>query len=345
MQCSSCHFENMPGVEVCGRCGSSLRLATAVVDVHPPRARPWVKRMRRTLPLRKVSAQVRDAVRGLRHQAADFAQFVGFPQPRPGMLPRLIVPGWAHIHSGQVLHGSLFLGVYLTLLAFGFLCLGTQLGSFLLGLAFSVHLSSVLSILFACPGDIPSRFVTTTVVAMTLSLAVYFPAGWLLTRVADPHTITLAVFPFEEGDVVLANQWAYLRSPPQPGDIVLYERRGVNIPPRRGHVAIRLQNGQDIDRILAGPGSQVRWENGELYVDGRPSPFHPLNPLHVPTQIRLSVPEGHYCILPSTLSQTIPTGYELPASVWGDLSIVRAGRIQGRVYWRHQPLSRMGLLR
>src|SRR5919204_650375 len=47
MQCPSCRFQNMPGVEVCGRCGSSLRLATAVVDVHPPRARAWQKRVRR----------------------------------------------------------------------------------------------------------------------------------------------------------------------------------------------------------------------------------------------------------------------------------------------------------
>src|SRR5215213_6505561 len=38
MQCSSCGFENMPGSEACARCASSLSLATAVMDVHPPRA-------------------------------------------------------------------------------------------------------------------------------------------------------------------------------------------------------------------------------------------------------------------------------------------------------------------
>ena len=31
-------FENMPGVQTCGRCGASLQLASLAIDVHPPRA-------------------------------------------------------------------------------------------------------------------------------------------------------------------------------------------------------------------------------------------------------------------------------------------------------------------
>ncbi len=345
MQCSSCRFENMPGVEMCGRCGSSLRLATAVLDVHPPRARPWVKRLRRNLPMRKASAQLRDAAGEIRRQVTDAAEKVGLPTPRRGVVPRLVVPGWAHIHCGEVVHGRLFLGGYLALVAFGLLFLGTSLGSFLLGLAFSVHLSSALSILFMCPGEIPSRFVTTTVVALALSLGVYLPAGWLLTRFVDPRTITMTASPFEEGDVVFVNQWAYLRSPPQVGEVVFYDRRGVDLPAGPGHVIMRLRTGQGIDRILAGPGSRVRWENGELTVNGRPSPLRPLNPSQVPSRLNLSVPARHYCILPSTITYSIPRGYELPQSLWESLSIVRAEQIQGKVYWRHQPLGRLGFIR
>ena len=168
----------------------------------------------------------------------------------------------------------------------------TGLTPFLLGLAFSVHLASALSILFMCPGEIPSRFVTPTVVALALSLGLYLPAGWLLTRFADAHTITMTVTPFEEGDVVFVNQWAYLRSPPQVGEVVFYDRAGVDFPARLGHVAMRVQTGQDIDRILAGPGSRVRWQNGELTVNGRPSPLRPLNPAQVPPRLSLSVPEA-----------------------------------------------------
>src|SRR6516165_3313579 len=141
MQCSSCRFENMPGVDRCGRCGSSLRLATAVLDVHPPRARPWAKRLRRYLPLHAISARLRDAAGEVCRQVSGGAEAVRFPLPAPGIISRLVVPGWAHFYCGQVQLGWGFLGSYLVLLALGLLFLGTGLGSFLLGLAFSVHAS------------------------------------------------------------------------------------------------------------------------------------------------------------------------------------------------------------
>src|SRR3954452_19475404 len=50
MQCSNCQFENIPGSEACGRCGSSLRVGTLVMDVNPPRAPRWRKSVRQNLP-------------------------------------------------------------------------------------------------------------------------------------------------------------------------------------------------------------------------------------------------------------------------------------------------------
>ena len=50
MQCPNCQFENMPGSEICPRCGSTLRLSAAVMSLHPPRAQPWAKAVRRAFP-------------------------------------------------------------------------------------------------------------------------------------------------------------------------------------------------------------------------------------------------------------------------------------------------------
>ena len=86
MQCSSCRFENMPGVDVCGRCGSSLRLATAVLDVHPPRARPWAKRLRRYLPLHAASARLRDVASEVSRQVSGSAETVRFQLPAAGII-------------------------------------------------------------------------------------------------------------------------------------------------------------------------------------------------------------------------------------------------------------------
>ena len=69
------------------------------------------------------------------------------PLPEPEILSRLIVPGWAHIHSGLAIRGRFFLAAYLPLLLLGLARWGTGLGSILLGLAFSVHASSVVDIL------------------------------------------------------------------------------------------------------------------------------------------------------------------------------------------------------
>ena len=54
MQCSNCQFQNMPGVQTCGRCGASLQLASLAIDVHPPRAGRAAKRWRRWFPVDQV---------------------------------------------------------------------------------------------------------------------------------------------------------------------------------------------------------------------------------------------------------------------------------------------------
>jgi hypothetical protein len=96
------------------------------------------------------------------------AELLGMPL---GILIRLLVPGWVHIHRGRRTRGFLFLGIWLALLACALLFFrlanvegvtlsrggvplgvfarmreGLSLGGMFLGLAFSIHLSSCLSL-------------------------------------------------------------------------------------------------------------------------------------------------------------------------------------------------------
>src|SRR5438477_12870721 len=122
MQCSSCGFENMPGSDTCGRCASSLRLATAVMDVHPPRAGHFAKRMRRALPLRRVYYSVRDGLPSLRPDCATDAARSIFSNLLPWpLLWRLVIPGWSHFYAGQKIRGRLFLWGFLALFIPGML--------------------------------------------------------------------------------------------------------------------------------------------------------------------------------------------------------------------------------
>jgi hypothetical protein len=166
MQCASCRFENMPGVGTCGRCGSPLGLHALAINVHPPRAGAWTKRVRRWLRLRSLYSRAREISGRSYLENVESAEFLGAPF---GTLVRMLIPGWNHIHLGRRNRGFLFLGIWLALLAIALLFFsmafsgvtyyrgGVTLGQFarmrqplslgglFLGLAASVHLVSCLS--------------------------------------------------------------------------------------------------------------------------------------------------------------------------------------------------------
>src|SRR5262249_30698864 len=155
MQCKNCQFENMPGVEACGRCGASLRLTTAVIDVHPPRASRWSKRIGRILP-RGVAYRVRDAVtKPLPFLPVTPAENL----PQWPVLLRLVVPGWPQHYMGQKTAGWWFLAAYGLLLASGLTFIGTFTGSILIGLAVTCHAASIIDVVTAATAEIRPRFI------------------------------------------------------------------------------------------------------------------------------------------------------------------------------------------
>jgi hypothetical protein len=341
MQCSNCRFQNMPGTEVCGRCGTSLRLATAVIDVHPPRARPLAKRLRRHLPVRNRLYQMRDVL------ADTGATAVG--RSAASVVPPLLVlacnviPGWAHRHTGRRGRGLVFLLLFLAFLLPGLALWGSTWGSVLLGLAFSVHSSAALdavNLMFVQPGVRP-QMVRSLAVTVVLAAAVYWPAGRLLTGVADPRAMVQGTTAFRAGDVVLVNHWAAAA----PGRVVLYEMPDHQSNGRRagdqGMVRVRYF-GERVERILAGPGDHVRVEGGVVLVNGRRLPRPPLALGRYPTRLIETVPPGHYFILPTT-TNILPHPDEV--ETWQVLSNVPVASVRGVAYARSQPLSRFELVR
>jgi hypothetical protein len=284
-----------------------LRLATAVIDVHPPRAQPWVKRLRRVLPMRRrlgprpaapaATSHVALVIRRLRLPVIDWQ-----------ILVRCVVPGWAHFYTGLAQRGRIFLCTYLASLGLGLLFLGTTLGSIFLGLMFAAHASSVLDILLHCPGGHPSRVATTFLVMAVLVGVLYLPTGWLL--------------------------------PPQVGHVVLYESPAVSLQ------GLYIMPGEAIDRILARPGDRFRWDGGKAYVNDALSPWQPLNPADVPAGLKIIVPPGTYLILPSTRHVAVPRNLVYQTTpTWERLALVPAGRIEGKVVMRLHPLTRFWWIR
>jgi len=335
-QCSSCRFENMPGVGVCGRCGSPLGLQTLAVDVHPPRAAPWSKRLRRWLPFRPVYYGARDAGRAVAREG--WSQLAGraeAPGPSLGVLARLIVPGWAHFHLGQRVHGRSFLGGYLAFLFLGLLLYGSVPGVMFLSLAFSVHVVSCVSILRLGGFYGRAYWGAVAFVFAFLLVAVYLPAGWLVSRAVLSAQIQIDAAPFKLGDVLLYSPFLDRNHDWRAGDVVVYDQRSGYYRQRGNYY---IPPGQRIDRILAEPGDTVVWQDGELTVNGQPSLLRPLNPATRLPKLSLKVPTGHYLILP-TIVLAHPN--DLPAQALHDLILVPAGSIQGRVLLRSYPLTRV----
>ncbi len=143
MQCPSCQFENMPGSGRCARCGGFLALATAAIDVNPPRATRLSRRMPRLWgrfwSLRRTWANIQTSLTQPIQQLFSRFENTDF---RLGTIVRTIVPGWAQRFRGNNPRAIVFFVSYLALLLPALLFLGTGLGSILLGLAFGMHVAA-----------------------------------------------------------------------------------------------------------------------------------------------------------------------------------------------------------
>lgn len=339
MQCPSCKFNNMPGTTHCGRCASILDANTIAIDVHPPRASASAKRMRKVVRGLSIN-RVGDTAQCLRGELAESLHRRGFQHPPLPAVPRMIVPGWALIHVGERIRGWAFFGLAAIMVCLGFLFLGSVFGNVCLGIAFGVHVGSCVS--FLRQGGFGQRDAASLGLIVVVGLlALYVPAGWLISQFATPITMNIAATPFAHNDVLLLNQRAFAVTPPRPGDIVLHHvtARQLRLP---GPIPYFVREGQTIDRILANGGDEVRWENSKLWVNNRETDLQPLNPSRLPDKLTWNVPAEHVLIVPTA---SVAIQYPPPPEFWQQLSYVPVNNVVGRVYFRTYPPSRWGRIR
>jgi len=336
MQCPSCQFENMPGSGRCARCGASLALATAAIDVHPPRA----GRLSRLSPplwrlwyaVGRMGAKVSPA---LTAAFASRAAITNFDLPT---LLRCIIPGWPQYHRGDRPVAAVYFVGYLSLLLPGIIFAGTWLGSLLLGLAGAMHIVAVCDAVvsaFATPSD---RIAFTLVCGLVLCFAVYLPVGWLISRVATPISINMTIPPFQQGEVL----WYTRVATPSPGDLVLYTMPRVTAAGRMfGGNANYVFQGQWIGRVMAMSGQNVSVDKGRWLVDGMSNKWQPTDSPMLTEGTSWVVPDGHAFIFPEGL---VPGGAQLDLGTLQQLYVVPVARIAGRLYFRSSPLSQLSIL-
>jgi hypothetical protein len=331
MQCASCEFQNMPGNTRCLRCGATLQLATAAVDVEPPRASSRSKVLRRFVP----GSVTRTALQFRRSQAIEQWRRAQLPA---GCLPRLAVPGWAQAYLGNRVQARRFFWSWLGLGLAGLLCYGSQLGAVWLGGMVAVHVGSIIDVSWRRdPVETQAQRGALAAALGVVALVAYGALLWNVQRVVDTRQWITVGEPFAPSDVVLYRQNAYAGAAPQPGDLVLFSNSSSTLGrTEQGHQARFQTDGQWVDRVIAGPGSRVRWESGALWVDDQASELRPLNPARMPQRLELTVPAGSYCVFPTT------DPFIGPAE---GTCFVPRGRIMGRAIARNYPPWRIWLLR
>jgi signal peptidase I len=347
MQCPSCEFQNIPGLESCGRCGSSLSISIAAIEINPPRASRTAKRLRKVMPHRLIY-QARDLASHTRKLVAGATvQDARIPLPEPDILTRLIVPGWAHLRKGLVFRGWFFLAAYLALLLPGLAGWGTGLGSIMLGVAFSIHATSILDILVR-QGTVrfPKMMATSALVSLLLAVFIYVPAGLLLTRVAAPFEFAGDAAPFQRLDVVLVNRWAYALWAPPRGDVVQFSPMNTSrlTDGNPGsHWRYAFEENEIIDRLIGLPGDHVVWDAGKLSVNGKQVEWKPLLPERLPGHLDVTVPRDRWLIFPTTSVAAVRAGGS--ETFWRNAGQVPVADITGRAYLRASPISRFWLIR
>lgn len=339
-QCRSCQFHNMPGAAACGRCGASLLLAAAVINVYPPRAGKWAKTWRRLgIPRR---------VRIMNSRWTSAAQRIGLePEarlPQIGILSRMIVPGWSQLYAGQRYLGISLLAAYAFCFLIAALFVGTEISSLMIAAFLMIHAASAYAIAHNSTNSRGGRLSRFLLGCGLIGACIYIPLYSWIGTVASPIVIRTNRLPLERGEVLVENTRAYRSASPRVGDIVVYDIpeariRGVT---QRGGNAIYLLRGQRLDRIVAGPHQTVLWEDQKLSVDGIPSTFMPLNPKVMPARINLTVPADRYLIFPSTEESVFDATVD--DERLKRMILIPAGDIRGRIYWRSWPMNRMGPL-
>jgi hypothetical protein len=234
---------------------------------------------------------------------------------------KILLPGYAHWTWQQRARALVLAGSYLAALAVGLFGWGTTAGFLVLAFAYATHVVSAADVIRqqAFPGF--GRCVPMLSTGGALGLGLYGPALWLASLFAWP-----GMGESQSRDGYLVNCRAYAAAAPRQADWVWLRS------PSRG--------GGRLARVLAGPGQELEWSEGQFRLDGEPlaTPADwPSGPW--PEELALTVPAEHVLVLPTAPG----AGRAVPVPA-GPLLVPRS-EILGRAWARFYPIHRRQLLR
>ena len=331
-QCQSCRFENMPQYQTCVRCGSILPGSNAPIGIEPPRAGKIEKSLRLASVIRTIN-RCTGAVFGgvswawqkilprlqLQIRSADLTVL--------GMFWKGALPGLPQWYFNRKPHDKIFFFGWLLLIFLSFLTFGLPVSAIMLGLAISLHLSSIIDIAIVIRQPNSDRFFLFCLSLIGAILLFYLPTSMMFRlNHLNAQTVTVTAGPLQVGDGLLYTRPWRGTITPKVGDVVLY--RVPEARTREGADVVIFRGANLFDRVLALGGQTVSWEDGQLFVDGVPSPYQPVDPTNLPPNTTFVVPEGQCYIHPS-----MPLGNRrIPDEILRSMQLVPYESIYGTVW-------------
>lgn len=362
MKCARCGYFNLPGAQVCGRCGANPaddapteEAAPALAawdDVLPPRAR------QRTAATRVRQQARREANRALRVAAGtsgrpgrlphtqdiagqvrqDGAQAWG--DARPWLLSTLsVVPGLGQCVQRRGRGGTMFTGASLILLLLAAAFFRTGLSDVLLWGLLGLSLWSVFDTAqnaFPPTANTPNAaglrqtrlaFLSVALVVGTLA-CVFALLGLRWTPFMTRTDLAAPVL--REGDGLVMESLSRPNTQVRRGDILL--SRGIMEGNHSDSVIVA-------ERALGQPGDRVEARGGALFVNGRLLP-----PNRLPLALHPPVPDFSVTVPPQTFcvwNTTVWAGEENRAG--GPFLLLPSSDVSGRVVARYAPPARRRL--
>lgn len=337
MQCVNCQFENLPGVTTCGRCQSSLVLAT--ICVTPIRASRLGLQTRMRRLFYRCESAIRQAIPWI---PKDFIDAISSPHWTAAALS--IVPGLGHFVFGQRRLGAILLGLWLLLLMLALLAFPYGSALYIFSFAIAVHSFAVISHFSRSLSAmrIAIRCVFGMMAYMVLYMYVYAPTASLAANYVSG--ITLPSLPsnplLQTGDGILFEGPWMRQETFNRGDLVVYQ---INEHQLSGHNYTHA--GMGIDRVIGVPGDTVSVQGGVLLVNGVEPP-EPARPIALMPMADFSfyVPNGHLAIVPS-LARLYEHQTTMSKEMATTMVDVQLSDVYGRVLYRVKPWSRLGAVR
>ena len=333
MQCNQCHFENMPGLTRCFKCGSVL-VASEPLDVNPPRMPRWKK------PLREFNRIIRGSG-------------VAWQIPKPKWIESVaddsflsicfsIIPGLGQFLYGRFRSIVWLVGAWLVLILASIFMYASSIAMFLFGLAIGLHAWIAISCSYLeKEKEFLRRIGVMAVLSIVFGILYNMVGGWIFSDFAGQYSaMNFESYKVKYGDFLLARHSLVRQQNLLPGDLVLVHAAFIG-----GHGgAFGRNDAIVVGQIIGVADDTVTIKEGMYSLNG-----NVLDPVRFPVpqwlqkaDISVTIPTDSYFVS----SEYAAGGHNVAANSYvQQVCVVTKEHIDSKVFMRWLPLANRGFIK